>query len=317
MSLPAEFVDRLRQIVPLDKWDTVWQALHTPKTHFGFRLNPLQLPETGVPPFFSWAEKNGIEMTPLEGLKWGFYAPIEHKSALSHSKWAENGQIYLQNPGSQWIGQRVGALPSMDVLDLAAAPGSKTTQLAAHMANTGYLAAVEPIKGRYYRLKDNLARMGVKNCRTFMADGRSIGHKVPERFDRVLLDAPCSSEGRIHALDPSTYEHWSPRKIKEQARKQKGLIQSAWRALKPGGELIYATCSFAPEENELIIARLLKKYPEAELLPIEFPFDNWQPGLTEWNNKALPESLTHTRRILPNGLFDGFFIARIFKPKGN
>ncbi len=314
MSLPAEFVERLRRIVPPEKWDAVWQALHTPKTHFGLRINPLRLPEEGVPLFFSGCENSGIEITPFQGLKWGFYVPIEQKSTLSHSEWAQNGQIYLQNPGSQWIGQQVNARADMEVLDLAAAPGSKTTQLAAHMDNSGYLAAVEPIKSRYYRLKDNLERMGVANCRTFLADGRGIGRKVPERFDRVLLDAPCSSEGRIHATDPDSFTHWSPRKIREQARKQKGLILSAWQALKPGGKLIYATCSFAPEENEMIITRLLKKHPEAELLSIELPFENWQPGLTEWDGKALPKSLALTRRILPNDLFDGFFIARIRKP---
>ncbi|HIQ39676.1 MAG TPA: RsmB/NOP family class I SAM-dependent RNA methyltransferase [Sulfurivirga caldicuralii] len=314
MSLPAEFIQRLRQIIPPEQWEAVWQALHTPKTHVGLRLNPLQLPETGVPRFFSWCRKHDLNLTPLTGLKGGFCAPITQKSLLSHSEWAQNGQIYLQNPGSQWIGQLLSVEPGMEVLDLAAAPGSKTTQLAAQMANHGYLAAVEPIKSRYFRLKDNLERMGVTHCRTFLADGRSIGRKVPSRFDRVLLDAPCSSEGRIHAQDPASYAHWSVRKIKEQARKQKGLILSAWQALKPGGVLVYATCAFAPEENELIIARLLIKHPEAQLLPIELPFPHWQPGLSAWNGKALPESLTHTRRILPNDLFDGFFVAKIQKP---
>ncbi|WP_294949362.1 RsmB/NOP family class I SAM-dependent RNA methyltransferase [Sulfurivirga sp.] len=313
-ALPDLFIERLRRIVPPEKWDAVWQALHAPKRAVGFRLNPLRLSEDGVSPIFDWFAENRIDTTPLSGLFQGFSAPFEHRTALSHSPWSENGQLWLQNPGSQWIGQLVDALPGMEVLDLAAAPGSKTTQLAALMENTGYLAAVEPIRGRYFRLKENLKRMGVENVRTFMADGRSIGRKVPGRFDRVLLDAPCSSEGRMHALEPESLAHWSPRKIREQSRKQKGLILSAWQALKPGGVLTYATCSFAPEENERIIAHLLKKAPEAELLPIELPFDNWQPGLTEWDGRALPEALRHARRILPDGLFDGFFVARVRKP---
>ncbi len=313
MSLPEAFVNRLKSIVPPEHWDSVWQALHTPKA-VGFRANPLRCPEEGSPPFFEKFKKLQLEVIPLKGLKNGFYVPFEQKSLLSHSEAAKNGQIYIQNPSSQWVGQLVDAQPGEQVLDLAAAPGSKTTQLAAAMQNTGYLAAVEAIKPRYFRLQDNLKRMGVENCRTFLADGRSIGHKVPARFDKVLLDAPCSSEGRISALDETSYAHWSPRKIKEQSRKQKGLILSAWKALKPGGVLTYATCSFAPEENEKIIAYLLKKHPEAEILPIELPFDNWQPGLTQWQGKPLPEVLTNTRRILPTALFDGFFMARLYKP---
>jgi len=309
--LPPAFIERLRAIIPPERWEDVWRALHTPKA-VGARVNSLRA--EGGPRLFEKLKNAGLEVHPLEGLPGGFWVPAGQKSALSHTPEAENGEIYIQNPSSQWVGQLVDARPEMEVLDLAAAPGSKTTQLAALMDNRGYLAAVEPIKGRYFRLQDNLRRMGVRNCRTFLADGRSIGHKVPERFDRVLLDAPCSSEGRISALDADSYAHWSPRKIKEQSRKQRGLIMSAWRALKPGGTLIYATCSFAPEENERTVAHLLKKHPEAELLPIELPFDNWQPGLSEWQGKPFPEAMALTRRILPTELFDGFFVARIKKP---
>ncbi len=310
--LPSEFVERLRAIVPPERWDAVWQALHTEKG-VGARINPLKA--EGGPRLFERLKNAGLAVQPLGGLQGGFWVPAGQKSALSHRPEAETGEIYIQNPSSQWVGQLVGAQPGEEVLDLAAAPGSKTTQLAAMMDNTGYLAAVEAIKPRYFRLQDNLKRMGVENCRTFLADGRSIGHKVPERFDRVLLDAPCSSEGRISALDADSFAHWSPRKIKEQSRKQRGLILSAWRALKPGGVLTYATCSFAPEENERTVAYLLKKHPEAELLPIELPFDNWQPGLTTWQGKAFPEALQHARRILPTALFDGFFVAQIKKPR--
>ena len=314
MSLPETFVSRLKTIVPPEHWDSVWQALHTPKA-VGFRINLLRLPSEGVSPLFSNFKNLNLALSPLEGLENSFYVPFTQKNLLSHSKSAQKGHIYIQNPSSQWVGRLVDAQPDEQVLDLAAAPGSKTTQLAAAMQNTGYLAAVEAIKPRYFRLQDNLQRMGVENCRTFLADGRSIGHKVPARFDKVLLDAPCSSEGRISALDETSYAHWSLRKIKEQRRKQKGLILSAWKALKPGGVLTYATCSFAPEENEGIIAYLLKKHPEAELLPISLPFENWQPGLTQWQGKPLSEVLTNTCRILPTELYDGFFVARLYKPR--
>lgn len=93
--------------------------------------------------------------------------------------------------------------------------------------------------------------------------GERLEKKTPERFDRVLLDAPCSGESRIHQDDPASWQHWKLRKIKEQARKQYGLIRSAFAALKPGGTLLYCTCSFAPEENEAVVSDFLTDTPEA------------------------------------------------------
>jgi 16S rRNA (cytosine1407-C5)-methyltransferase len=100
--------------------------------------------------------------------------------------------------------------PGETVLDLAAAPGGKTLQLAALMQNSGRLSAVEAVKGRFFRLRANLERGGVTNARTFLMDGRAVGRKCPEMFDRVLLDAPCSSEARFSRLDPRSWAHWSP-----------------------------------------------------------------------------------------------------------
>ena len=107
-----------------------------------------------------------------------------------------------------------------EVLDLAAAPGGKTLAIAALMNNTGRIAAVEPIRGRFHRMQANLRRCGVSNVQFYQRDGRSVGRLVPERFDRVLLDAPCSSESRMRWLDQQSFEQWSLRKIRETQRKQ-------------------------------------------------------------------------------------------------
>ena len=162
-------------------------------------------------------------------------------------------------------------------------------------------------------MQANLQRCGVTNVEFYQRDGRSVGRAVPERFDRVLLDAPCSSESRMNWQDASTYQHWSPRKVKETQRKQKSLIRSAYAALKPGGTLLYCTCSFAPDENELVVASLLKK-TDAQIMPIaEYP-SNSMPGLTQWLGKELNENLALTLRVLPAGPWDGFYVAKIFKP---
>ena len=182
------------------------------------------------------------------------------------------------------------------------------------MQNQGVLSAVEPVKGRFFKLKANLERAGVDFAKCYMMDGRAVGMKTPERFDRILLDAPCSSEARFKFNDPESWSHWNTRKIKESAKKQKRLILSAFHALKEGGELVYCTFSFAPEENEKVVASLLKRYDERMVLePITLPMNNTTPGLTQWQGKVLPESLSYSLRILPDHVFDGFYLCRIRK----
>ena len=117
------------------------------------------------------------------------------------------------------------------MLDLAAAPGGKTTLMAALMNNQGVISAVEPVKARYFRLKRNMQAQNVEMVKTYLMDGRAVGNKTPQRFDRIMLDAPCSSEARFSLLDESSWSHWNLKKVKETSKKQKRLIQSAYHAL--------------------------------------------------------------------------------------
>jgi 16S rRNA (cytosine1407-C5)-methyltransferase len=129
----------------------------------------------------------------------------------------------------------------------------------------------------------------------------------------VLLDAPCSSEAKFSTLNPKSYAFWSPRKIKESQKLQKRLILSAWESLRPGGRLLYSTCSFAPEENEAVLDFLLKKRGDAEILPLELPVTNLMKGLEAWEKKRFDPAVTRARRILPTEEMDGFFLALIKK----
>ena len=222
------------------------------------------------------------------------------------------GAAYPVNPASALAARTLAVAPGMEVLDLAAAPGGKTIMLAGLMENQGRLAAVEVIKPRFHRMLANLERCGVTNVVPYLADGRAVGRKVPERFDRILLDAPCSSEARFRAGDPDTFAHWSERKLRETSRKQRGLLRSAFAALKPGGELLYCTCAFAPEENEAVVDQLLKAEAKAEVLPVDPP-PTGIPGLTAWRGKRFDERCAGAVRVLPDQLWDGFFLCRIGK----
>ena len=232
------------------------------------------------------------------------------RNAVTYSEAAGSGAIYIQNPSSLFAVTVLDPQPGEEILDLAAAPGGKTIAIGARMENQGRLAAVEVVPGRYHRLRANVERCGLSIVDFYLRDGRGVGRAVPERFDRVLLDAPCSSEARMRWYDPDSYRHWRARKTKETSRKQKGLILSAYAALKPGGLLVYSTCSFALEENERVVQHLLKR-TDAQLEEISHDLHSARPGVVD--NK-LSETLKLSLRILPDDHWDGFYVARIRKP---
>ena len=155
---------------------------------------------------------------------------------------------------------------------------------------------------------------GAANVETTLRYGEAFGREQPEGFDRVLADVPCSTEGRFDVSEPSSYTYWKPSKVKEMARKQKRLIYSAVAALKPGGVLVYSTCTFAPEENEAVVDWALKKFAGARALePVSLGFTNHLPGLAAWEKRAFDPSMKLARRILPTEDMEGFFIARLRK----
>lgn len=207
----------------------------------------------------------------------------------------------------------LNAQPNEEILDLAAAPGGKTLLIAQTMKNQGRIAAVEASKPRFFKLKANLERCHVNIAQLYLKDGRKVGRQCPNRFDRILLDAPCSAEAEITTLNPRSYEYWSEKKIKRLGSKQFQLLESAFTALKPGGTLLYCTCTFAPEENELVVNKLLTKYPNVQIVDISLPISNIQAGLTTWEGVELSSELQKSCRILPTQQYAGFFMAKLLK----
>ncbi|MBI5150808.1 MAG: RsmB/NOP family class I SAM-dependent RNA methyltransferase [Candidatus Omnitrophica bacterium] len=221
-----------------------------------------------------------------------------------------DGSLYRQSLSSMLPALVLAPRPGERVLDMCAAPGSKTTQMAALMNNEGEIVAVEAIRGRYYRLRSVVEQMGATNVALKLTDARRF--HSPVLFDRILVDAPCSSEGRFKINDPETYAYWSPRKIKEMVRKQRGLLLHASRLLKPGGVLVYSTCTFAPEENEGVIDWLLRKTQrKLTVQPVFFEGVTSYPALLTWQKKSFNRQVENCLRVLPSGGMEGFFIAKI------
>lgn len=307
--IPPRLIERWRAIWPADQADALLATFSAPKqTTFrvvGLKADPAATLEV--------LRALGFSPEPVAGTPDGFALPTADRDALVRSAPVLDGRVYIQDPASWVPVHLLDPQPGEEILDLCAAPGGKSLQIADRMQNRGRLACVEAIRDRFFRMKANLDRGGVKISALYMKDGRHVGGAVPARFDRVMLDAPCSSEAGIEAAEPDTWKHWSERKLAECSRKQHGLIRSAWTALKPGGTMVYATCTFAPEEDELVIDGLLREYTDVEVLEARWPWTATQPGLTSWDGQELDPRLYRTLRVLPGPQYGGFFCALLRK----
>jgi NOL1/NOP2/sun family putative RNA methylase len=216
------------------------------------------------------------------------------------------GHYYIQDLSSCMAVDALDITPGQLVLDVAAAPGGKTTFMAQKMNNSGAIIAIEPNSRRARSMSFNLARCGVYNTCILKTDALQVVD-FETKFDRVLLDAPCSCEGVI-AKDPSRKISHTPQDVDYCSRMQQRLIQAAASSVKPDGILVYSTCSFAPEENEMVVDRLLQDFSNITVEPIEYG----SSGLTRFGNLIFDDQLRNARRLYPH-LHDttGFFVARL------
>lgn len=309
-ALPPAFLERLERIVPAGHLESCRRAFIA-VAPTAFRVNGLLAEPAGV---VEELESVGIHPSPLSWRADAYTVAPEARRSLTETAACREGRLYIQNPSSMVPPEVLGPVPGEWILDLAAAPGGKTLHLAALMGNRGRISAVEPGRSRFFRLQRNLEAGGVTCAQLYQRDGVGVGRTCPEWFDRVLLDAPCSAEGRMRGDDPETFRFWSPRRIKEMSRLQRRLLLSGLRSVKVGGVLVYSTCTFAPEENEMIINRALGRHGHAVAVEaVDLPLANAVAGLTAWGGRDLDPALEGTVRILPDGLMEGFYVARLRK----
>jgi tRNA (cytosine40_48-C5)-methyltransferase len=215
------------------------------------------------------------------------------------------GYFYVQDKSSLIPPLALAPQPGDVVIDMAASPGGKTTQLAQMMDNQGLQIAIEVEVARIAGLRSNLARCGVMNTALFHMDARDIG-KLEVKADKILLDAPCTGEGVI-AKDRTRKTSRGETDIQFCSSLQEELIDAAHACLKPGGALVYSTCSFAPEENERIVDYMIKKYG----MKVE-PVPYGEPGIGSFGDMKFDPQVKNARRLYPHihGT-SGFFVARL------
>ena len=272
------------------------------KKEFSFRINRHKADLEVIDEL----KKEGFNPKKVEWSDYVYTLPIEDRKKITKSNVYTQNKIYIQNLSSIIAALSLDVKEDDFVLDLAAAPGGKSL-IFSEIAKK--VSAVEPDKKRFFRMKRNFKEHGAKNIQTYNKDGRFVYKATGEMFDKVFLDAPCSSEAHIDG----EVTWWNLKRVKRFSKLQKQLIISAFECLKSGGEMIYATCTFSPEENEETLDFLLKKYENAKIEEVNLPIDNIQEGITKWDGKEYNKEVKKAVRILPDGGYSGFFFAKIKK----
>ncbi|GKV92604.1 16S rRNA (cytosine(1407)-C(5))-methyltransferase RsmF [Pectobacterium aroidearum] len=304
-NLPAEFLDTMRDIMPSSLSMADFIAACQRPLRRSIRVNTLKI---SVEAFLRLVQPYGWQLEPIPWCQEGFWLlnAEEENMRLGNTLEHLSGLFYIQEASSMLpvsaLFHRNEALET--VLDVAAAPGSKTTQIAARLDNKGAIVANEYSASRVKVLHANISRCGVSNTAMTHFDGRVFGAALPEYFDAILLDAPCSGEGVVRK-DPAAMSHWSRESITEIAATQRDLILSAFHALKPGGVMIYSTCTLNKQENQQVCHWLQAQFPDA------CEFESLRDLFTDAERATTEDGFLH---VFPQ-IYDseGFFVARLRK----
>jgi NOL1/NOP2/sun family putative RNA methylase len=302
--LPAAFIKRYRSLLSSESEEFLDSFSEPPI--IGLRVNTLKI---------SAGDFVKISPFPLEPVPWsssGFIIPNGYQPG-KHPYHAA-GLYYLQEPSAMAVAELLAPEPGERVLELAAAPGGKATQLAALMKNEGILVANDLHPRRVWGLAENLERCGVRNV--------AILNETPENFiplfvgffDRVLLDAPCCGEGMFRRSENARSD-WSENLVLSSSLRQYKILQTAAQLVRPGGILVYSTCTFSPEENESVIDKFLISHPEFELTPLPL-LPGFSCGRPDWVEGSASPSLQHAIRIWPHkARAEGHFFAVLKKSR--
>lgn len=252
-ELPPDFLKKMKKILG-EQWEDFRQSYGKPPKQ-GLRVNTLK----GAADRLTRYGLFGLKPVPWAAD--GFY--YEPGERPGRHPFHEAGVYYIQEPSAMAVAGLLGACPGERVLDLCAAPGGKTTQLAAAMKGEGLLVSNEIHSGRARILSQNVERLGIKNCLVINEAPETLAARFPGFFHRILVDAPCSGEGMFRK-DPQSRTQWSPENVRLCAGRQREILDCAVRMLAPGGRLVYSTCTFSPEEDEENARWFLLAYPEFE-----------------------------------------------------
>lgn len=296
-QLPLEFQDRMKNLLGEEYDDFIKSYDEKPVRAFRVNTDKISLEDFGKLNIFSTEKIPYVEN--------GFYFDYD---GIGNHPYHHAGMIYVQEPAAMVPVESVYIYPDWKVLDLCAAPGGKSSQIKNKLGENGFLVSNEIVPSRCKILTGNIERMGFKNVVTTCMSPQKIAKEYPETFDMIMVDAPCSGEGMFRK-DDTAIDEWSVENVKMCAERQAEILDCAAKMLKVGGYIVYSTCTFSPEENEMTVDAFLERHPEFELIPVsEKVRENTVDGINFDGCKC--ENIHYTRRCYPHKTKgEGQFVA--------
>lgn len=294
MITKEEFINLIKNEYPSCYQEIIENMMK--KRSNAFRINTLLSSKDQV---LSSLDKLNIKYHKVDISDFSYLVDSSNQELMNLDLFKE-GKIYLQSISSQIPPLALDLDKNMDILDMCAAPGGKTSEIAQIVNNSSNIMACEENKIRCEKLKYNLSHLGCKNINVMLTDARKLDSFF--RFDSILLDAPCSGSGTINIDNNKDLSYFSLLLVKNSAKTQKALLKKAIEILKPGSSMVYSTCSILKEENEEVVKTVLNKNVVLEDITINIDEDC-----------LLESSLDKVLTIKPSTNYEGFFIAKIKK----
>ncbi|CAI6027510.1 Ribosomal RNA small subunit methyltransferase F [Paenibacillus sp. JJ-100] len=286
VQLPFIFAERMERLLG-EEFESFMKS-YDQSPHAGLRVNTLKIS------IEQFKEIVPFELRPIPWCETGFYVPHGVKPGLH--PYYHAGMYYIQEPSAMAPVEKLQVQPGDRVLDLCAAPGGKSTQIAAKLQGKGVLVTNDIHAERTKALAKNVELYGVRNAVVLNESPERIADAFPNYFDRILIDAPCSGEGMFRK-DEDMVKSWEHHSVDKCVIMQRDILETAARLLAPGGTIVYSTCTFAPEENEAMIAEFLRKNGDFVVVNIDHT-SGFAPGRPEWVRQMSPFQAAETEGVL-------------------
>ncbi len=301
MLLPEDFKNKMKNLLK-DEYDNFLKGYEN-ENYYSLRINTLKANKEDI------IDKNIFNFSPVPWCSTGYY--YESNERPGRHSYHHAGVFYIQEASAMAVVECADIKPGHKVLDLCSAPGGKSTQISTKLCGEGLLLSNEIVPNRAKILSQNIERMGIKNAIVTNESPNKLEKVFPSFFDRIIVDAPCSGEGMFRK-EPQVANEWSLSQVDVCANRQGLILESADKMLAENGIMVYSTCTFSPEENEMVIEKFISNHPEYILIKPEI-HHFFSAGIPDWSESKNPD-LSKTMHLFPHKIKgEGHFIAVLKK----